>query len=893
MKITFFKGRFLLPTLIAVAFLQPLMGVSSHDFNLDSDDKDPISILRSIKPQNPPSKNSFLYDIQEPIQSETKHIAQAPPPPPPTEDTEKRILINFNNVSMVEYVRFVSRITGRNFIFDESDLQFNVTIISEEAATIENIMTALLQGLRIHDLQMIEDGNNLIIFKNTKVSAIATVVANGTSTPLTITSDLVTRVFRLNTLDADKAVVLLRPLISDSALIESVKDTNQLIVTDINASIQKITDLLRSLDAPNSGLVIGQYVSRLTPIETLIPLVQQIMLPISLDQTLTFVPQPTTNSIFIVASPFLVERGISILEYLDQDQGSTRILNLKDLKPGGIQITPRAPLKTLSGQWIQNAQGSWMFKPAVSPTTLEAPTGTWTRNAEGELNFIPGLPSGAAGAAAGAAAAPGAAAATGAAPTHGAAPGAAAGAAGAAGVAPVVPRGNWTKDRDGNWVFQLEGEEAPFIPGTLGRQFQGYPGLPGGVQRVSKFAIYKLQYRRGESIEPALRQIADTLQTNGRGNEELISTLRGMQWLIGPNSLVYSGTEESLIRVQQLIEEIDIPMRQVLIEMLILETSLLDSLNFGVAYGTRFGGGDISGSQGFFTGSTPLIGALNTTGFTNLGLALEPVPQILSPNGTRLAEEVGFNLGVIGRKITHCGTEFGSLGALVNALHDRVRDKVVSNPKLLVEDGATAELFVGINTPYRTQSISNDFGSVITSNFEYRDVGTRLRVTPYLGNGDIIALDIEEEVSTIIAGLITTAETANTSPGPTTRINRTVTRVHVPDNYFLIISGMMQNEEQRERNQVPCLGGVPLIGALFSAKINRDDRRNLMIFIRPKIVDTEEEIQNITKHNQDIYQYKNCLMNSDEYETVEALDLFNIKKTLHPEDEWDCDCDCP
>jgi type III secretion protein C len=84
-----------------------------------------------------------------------------------------------------------------------------------------------------------------------------------------------------------------------------------------------------------------------------------------------------------------------------------------------------------------------------------------------------------------------------------------------------------------------------------------------------------------------------------------------------------------------------------------------------------------------------------------------------------------------------------------------------------------------------------------------------------------------------------------------------------------------------------------LLGAAFSAKINRDDRRNLMIFIRPKIVDTEDEIQNITKHNQDIYRYKNCLMNSDEYETVEALDLLNVKKTLHPEDEWDCDCDCP
>lgn len=332
-------------------------------------------------------------------------------------------------------------------------------------------------------------------------------------------------------------------------------------------------------------------------------------------------------------------------------------------------------------------------------------------------------------------------------------------------------------------------------------------------------------------------------------------------------------------------------MRQVLIEMLILETSLEDSLQFGVSYATRFGGGDLVGAQTFYSGESPIVAAVANTGLSGLGIAGGNIQKII-PAPPNVGQTSGFNLGVIGQKITHCGKEFGSLGALVNALHDRTRDKVVSNPKLLVEDNAPAELFVGINTPYRTQSISNDFGSVITSNFEYRDIGTRLKITPYLGNSDIIAMDVEEEVSTIIAGLITNADTANSSPGPTTRLNRTTTRVHIPDNYFLIISGMMQNEESRERNQIPCLGGVPLLGAAFSDKTNLDNRRNLMIFIRPKIIDTEEEIQTITKHQQDIYDYKNCFKNSDEYETSEALDLFNIRKTLHPEDVYECECDC-
>lgn len=867
MKISTLVNQLLAPLLLAnTLFLQPLMGATSSQLVEEkSSALDLSSILRKQNISNPSatdylSQSDYLYKVLDPIGHEASNLAKQSNLIAAADDLktaenlnsdqQKTVLINFNNVSMIEYIRFVSRISNRNFLFDENDLQFNVSIISEEPATIENIMTALLQELRIHDLQLIEDNNNLIIHKNPKVTGISKVVSDDIPNSSEKDTDIVTQVFRLNTLDTERAVLILRPLVSDGALVEPLKDTNQLIVTDITANVEKISTLLKSLDAPNSGLVIGQYVSRLTPIDTLIPLVQQIMMPISLDQTLTFVPQPTTNSIFIVSSPFLVERTISILEYLDQDQGATRILNLKDLKLGGAQINPRVPLKTLSGQWISNAQGNWIFKPEVN-SSGEAPFGAWTRDYEGNWNFNQGE---------------------------------------AAGAGSPAPKGHWVKDKDGNWVYQLDGQE-PFNPGTLNRQFEGQAQLPGGVQKPTKFFIYKLQYRKGESVEPALRQIADTIQQNERGNEDLITTLRSVQWLATPNSLVFSGTEENLIKARQFVKEIDTPMRQVLIEMLILETTLQDSLNYGVSYATKFGGGNVSGGQAFYSGSSPIIGALQSTGVTGLGGPIGNA-QVLVPDGTNLAQSSGFNLGVIGQKITHCGTEFGSLGALVSALHDRTKDEVISNPKLLVEDNATAELFVGLNTPYRTQSISNDFGSVITSNFEYRDVGTRLKVIPYLGNGDIIAMDIEEEVSTIIAGLITDANTANTSPGPTTRINRTTTRVHIPDNYFLIISGMMQNEVSRERNQIPCLGGVPILGAAFSNKTNTDAKRNLMIFIRPKIVDTEEEIQTITKHQQDIYDYKNCLKNSDEYETVEALDLFNIKKTLHPEDVYDCECDC-
>lgn len=835
----------------------------------------------------------------------------------PAQETSKGILINFNNVSIIEYLRFISRISNRNFLFDEGDLQFNVTIISEEPTSIDNIMTALLQELMIHDLTLIEDGSNFIIHKNPRVNAISTVVSEEFAGRDDIGSDIITQVFRLNTLDPERAAMILRPLVSETALIEPLKDTNHLIVTDLVSNVRKIIELLKSLDAPNSGLVIGQYVSRLSNIDMLIPLVQQIMQPISQDQILTFVPHSVSNSIFIVSSPFLVERSIAILQYLDQQHGSTRIFNLKDLKigasvpsdletpsvpskqppshtypypPTGIfpphdnlppinvpptrypppqegglpsevspitHLPPRESypigpegegsiLRTPTGQWEPGDEGNWIFRLTTPEATTRPPIGNWRRDYEGNWNFIPGEVTLSGG-----------------------------------------PRGRWTQDKNGNWIYSIS---EPFMPGPLVRQYQGGPRLPGGMEKVAQFYIYKLQYRRGDSIEPALRQIADTLQQNERGNEELISALRSVQWLAVPNSLIFSGTPSALEKVQALTREMDAPLRQVFIEMLILETTLDDSLKYGVSYGTRFAGGDVAGGQSFYSGSTPILGALASAGISGLGEAVGTATALI-PNPTGFTQTSGFNLGIIGRKLTHNGTEFASIAALVNAVHDRTKDEVVSNPKILVEDNSPAEIFVGLNTPYRTQSISNDRGTVLTSNFEYRDIGTRLKVTPFLGNGDIIALDIEEEISTIVAGLIINADTASTSPGPTTRINRTATRVHIPDEYFLVISGMMQDEESRERNQVPCLGGVPLLGAFFSSKDNRSQKRNLMIFIRPKIIDTEEEVQWITKHQQDIYDYKNCLKNSDEYEVVEALDFFNVKKTLHPEDVYDCECE--
>lgn len=755
----------------------------------------------------------------------------------------KTILINFNNVSASEFIRFISKISGKNFIFDESDLLFQVTIVSEEPTTIENIMAALLQELRVHDLSLTEQGNNIIIHKNPNVNAISTVVADNIPPEEIKHAEIVTRLFRLNTADPEKIAVIVRPLMSQRALVEVFRDTNHLIVTDLATNVSEIARLVKSLDAPNNGLVIGQYAVRSGFIDSLIQLAQRIMLPISQEQILTFVPHRAANSIFIVSTPFMMERTIALLQYLDQNQGATRIFDLKDLKFSS-QLVPGQQTGGAEGQWVLDENGNWVFRPfqpAGVASGAQPPQGSWFVDDQGNWRFQIGAP-----------------------------PSAPTGPGGLSG-----PEGHWRLDSQGVWVYQLASGKS-ISPERLMRPRRGTADLPLGNIERTRFFIYKLQYRKGDQIAVAIGRIGQSLAQSTGNNADLIESIDSVQWIESSNSLIFTGTVEALDKVRELVMEIDTPLRQVFIEMLILETTLTDSLTYGVDFGSRFRKDSVAAAEAFLATSSPLVGALDSA---EIGLV---TPSL--PDARALALNSGFSLGIVGRHITMGGLQFNSIGALVRAVHDRSTADIITNPKILTEDNVTAEVFVGINTPYPTQAIVNDRGFIITQNFEFRDVGTRVRVTPLIGDNDIVTLIIEQEISSIV-----TSPVGVSTSGPTTRRSTTRTRVHIPNEYFLVMSGMMQHEDDHSRDQVPCLGGIPFLGAGFSHQTDRDLRNNLMIFLRPKIIDTDEEIQNITRHQQDVWKYKKAVRPMWIEEERKALDFFNLPQ---PCEEYDCEGCC-
>ena len=379
----------------------------------------------------------------------------------------------------------------------------------------------------------------------------------------------------------------------------------------------------------------------------------------------------------------------------------------------------------------------------------------------------------------------------------------------------------------------------------------------------TSFLVYKLQFHKGDEIQGALRQIAkDLILSNAPVNQNLLNSINSIQWLEVTNSLLCSGDQETLTRLRELIKNLDIPLKQVYIEMLVIQTSLANALTFGLEwsgnykYRNKFAGvinNTPPPASGTF--SDPLFNALQNTlvppSATNPTIT-PPTPSLIPASGNG-----NFDLGIIGEVIKHNGQTFLSLGSLLQALQTDDETSIVLTPKILTQDGRTSSIFVGSNIPFVGSFVQNSQQNTIsTSNLEYRDIGLNLTITPVLGNSNIVTLDINLDQSQTV-GTITGATidfNTNTANGIVTSKTTMQTTVHVPDNHYLILSGMVNSSDSKNQAAIPCLGGLPIIGAAFSRSNETVANSNLVIFIRPHIINSLEDMREITTKEEEFFR---------------------------------------
>lgn len=385
----------------------------------------------------------------------------------------------------------------------------------------------------------------------------------------------------------------------------------------------------------------------------------------------------------------------------------------------------------------------------------------------------------------------------------------------------------------------------------------------GAVTSLNKletsFLVYKLQYHQGGELQETLKKVGHDLSAADPNSvSKLLAAINSLQWIKMTNSLLATGAPEVLTQLKELIKNIDVPLRQVFIEVLIIQTQIANNQEFGLQWGgkvqylNRFAGGFSN-----FPSPNPLS---PTPSNTSLAAPLSqvngsrfPLPNdIPNPVNVNGGFPGGFDLGVIGDIILHKGKSFLSLASLVNAVEADGDSVVVMNPKIIAQDNQQSTIFVGQNIPFTGSNVTTIGvgANQVQANIEYRDVGINLAITPILGMNDIITLDISNEI---------TSQVPNTTSGASLvglQTSRTSlnARVHVPNKHFVALSGMITDTKSHFKSGIPCLGGLPVIGAIFSENDRSDSRANVIFFIRPVIIDSIEEYERITQNQEQLFK---------------------------------------
>ncbi|MFP4334144.1 MAG: secretin N-terminal domain-containing protein [Wenzhouxiangella sp.] len=298
------------------------------------------------------------------------------------------------------------------------------------------------------------------------------------------------------------------------------------------------------------------------------------------------------------------------------------------------------------------------------------------------------------------------------------------------------------------------------------------------------------------------------------------------------NALVVSAPPALFRSIESVVDQLDIRRAQVLVEAIIAEVAVDTSRELGVQW------------QAFASGDSGLFGGTNFQGGGNNILNLSAAAGQMGEDGNLFLPGRGMNLGYVRGRSSLLGIELLEIGALARALSQDANTNVLSTPSIVTMDNHEASINVGQEVPFlsgsfSTQGIATGEGQVNPfQTINREEIGVKLNVTPHINEGDTILLQIDQEVSTLAPSggavdLITNKRTLST-------------RVMVPDGAMLVLGGLTSDDLQEQMESVPGLGRIPLIGELFRYRSTSTVKRNLMVFIRPRILHDQALIDDVT-----------------------------------------------
>jgi len=314
------------------------------------------------------------------------------------------------------------------------------------------------------------------------------------------------------------------------------------------------------------------------------------------------------------------------------------------------------------------------------------------------------------------------------------------------------------------------------------------------------------------------------------------------------NSLIINASLDDYKTIKEVIDKLDIKRKQVYVEALILELSMDATQRLGASLqgaASINGNSLVLGSSNQNTGPIGLASALTQT---------NGVPDLLT------AAIEGLLVGGFAKPITVTGPAgtpitIPALSVLIDLSKTDTDVNVLSAPRLLTSDNEEAEIIVGSNVPIITgrlnavnSTTSGSAGLTQSVAVERQDVALKLRFTPQITEGDLVRLNVYQEITNIAPSSSTVGDPNQVGPTFTKRVLRNT--VLVENHKTVVLGGLIDTNVTDSVTKVPILGDIPGLGWLFKRTSTKKQKTNLLVFINPTIIRSSDDLDTVTSRNQ-------------------------------------------
>jgi type II secretory pathway component GspD/PulD (secretin) len=392
------------------------------------------------------------------------------------------------------------------------------------------------------------------------------------------------------------------------------------------------------------------------------------------------------------------------------------------------------------------------------------------------------------------------------------------------------------------FVYPLQNTKAKNVSSLLQSIFSGVSGA--GAQAPGKFVPEAPPAAGAARAAAAPQPTGPVGFTAGAATGTLISPQTKVYADEIANSLVILALPDEYKFIQETIQKIDTPPRQVMIEALVAEIDLKDDFQFGLEWVIQ----------------------------NQLKIHMDPFKRPITLNGTigqnsnklpaTVTGQPGFSYSVV--------DAVGAVKALLSTMYSDNLATTLASPHILVADNLEARIQIGSQVPVATSqqtglTTSATTGTIL-STIQYTDVGTILKVKPQINESGSVALEVSQEVST--------ATTQSILGTDQIVINKTQAQTNLvaQDGQTVVIGGLIENDRAKTMAGLPWLSRIPILGYLFGSNDDSKEKKEIIVLLTPHVMRNRDDtgkvsrdyIDRVMKDNKDVKLFNEAVQTGTE-----------------------------